>query len=66
MSILKKIQEQSNELTNINNEAKEIKNIINIITHISDQTNLLALNASIETGRAGQNGLRFAVVAEKV
>ena len=66
MEVLKKIQEQANDLKSINEEAQEIEKIIKIITNISEQTNLLALNASIEAGRAGEYGLGFAVVAEKV
>jgi len=66
MEVLKKIQDQANDLKSINEEAKEIEKIIKIVTNISEQTNLLALNASIEAGRAGEHGLGFAVVAEKV
>ncbi len=66
IEVLRKIQEQALELAGINDEAKEIEKIIKIVTNISEQTNLLALNASIEAGRAGEHGLGFAVVAEKV
>ena len=66
MQVLKKVQEQANELKSINEEAHEIEMIIKIITNISEQTNLLALNASIEAGRAGEHGSGFAVVADKV
>jgi hypothetical protein len=66
MEVLKKIQDQAKDLKSINEEAQEIEKIIKIVTNISEQTNLLALNASIEAGRAGEHGLGFAVVAEKV
>jgi len=66
MEVLKKIRDQANDLSSINEEAQEIEKIIKIVTNISEQTNLLALNASIEAGRAGEHGLGFAVVAEKV
>jgi len=59
-------QTQAKSLAEINSMAQDIRDVIKIVTNISEQTNLLALNASIEAGRAGEAGLGFAVVAEKV
>ena len=66
MEVAIRAQNQAENLTNINKMAEDIKNITKMITNISEQTNLLALNASIEAGRAGEHGLGFAVVADKV
>ena len=59
-------QNQAQSLEHIKTLAKDVQNITKLITNLSEQTNLLALNASIEAGRAGEHGLGFAVVAEKV
>ena len=66
MEVSRGSQNQAQTLNEINSMAQNIKEIIKIVTNISEQTNLLALNASIEAGRAGEAGLGFAVVAEKV
>ena len=66
MNVTQGVQQQARSLQEINSMAQDIKGVIKIVTSISDQTNLLALNASIEAGRAGEAGLGFAVVAEKV
>lgn len=66
MEVAIRAQNQADNLVNINKMAQDIKNITKMITNISEQTNLLALNASIEAGRAGEHGLGFAVVADKV
>ena len=66
MEVNLKSQNQARALEHINSLAKDVQKITKIVTNISEQTNLLALNASIEAGRAGEHGLGFAVVADKV
>jgi len=66
MEVTLRTKKQSKSLEKINKMAEDIGIITKMITNIAEQTNLLALNASIEAGRAGEHGLGFSVVAEKV
>lgn len=58
--------EATHNMNMLGTAAREIGQVTGVIKRISVQTNLLALNASIEASTAGEAGMGFAVVAEKI
>lgn len=65
-SAVESVQNATHKIEELNKATKEINAVTSSIAGISEQTKLLALNATIEAARAGQAGVRFAVVASEV
>ncbi|MGZ3460693.1 MAG: CHASE3 domain-containing protein [Archangium sp.] len=55
-----------NHMLDLGKRSQEIGGILDIINELAEQTNILAINATIESAGAGENGKRFAVVAEEI
>jgi methyl-accepting chemotaxis protein len=47
-------------------KSQEIGAVVEIVSELAEQTNILAINATIEAAGAGENGKRFAVVADEI
>jgi methyl-accepting chemotaxis protein len=55
-----------NHMLDLGRKSQQIGGIVDIINELAEQTNILAINATIEAAGAGENGRRFAVVADEI
>jgi methyl-accepting chemotaxis protein len=55
-----------NYMLDLGRKSQQIGGILDIINELAEQTNILAINATIEAAGAGDNGRRFAVVADEI
>jgi CHASE3 domain sensor protein len=55
-----------NHMLDLGRKSQQIGVIVDIINELAEQTNILAINATIEAAGAGENGKRFAVVADEI
>ncbi|MCG8462330.1 MAG: methyl-accepting chemotaxis protein, partial [Holophagales bacterium] len=53
-------------LGGVGERAMEIAELTDVLSQVATQTHLLSLNAAIEASSAGQDGVRFAVIAQEM
>lgn len=53
-------------MLDLGKKSQQIGSILEIINELAEQTNILSINATIESAGAGENGRRFAVVADEI
>ena len=65
-SIQRQVELIVTHMLDLGRKSQQIGGILELINELAEQTNILAINATIEAAGAGENGKRFAVVAEEI
>lgn len=65
-SVREQVQTIVDAVEQLNSQLSQIDAIIQTVSDVAKQSQLLAVNASIEAAKAGEAGLRFAVVAKEI
>lgn len=65
-SVREQVQTIVDAVEQLNSQLSQIDAIIQTVADVAKQSQLLAVNASIEAAKAGEAGLRFAVVAKEI
>ncbi|MEP1079739.1 methyl-accepting chemotaxis protein [Leptolyngbya sp. PL-A3] len=65
-TLREKVDEISNHILQLSEQAKQIGSITGLVSDLANQTNMLALNAAVEAVRAGEQGKGFGVVATEI
>jgi methyl-accepting chemotaxis protein len=55
-----------NHMLELGRKSQQIGSVLEIVSELAEQTNILAINATIEAAGAGEQGRRFAVVADEI
>ncbi len=60
------VGETAKKMKRLGESSQKISQVVSFIEEIALKTNVLAINASVEAGRAGEQGHGFTIVAEQV
>lgn len=65
-AIRRQMEQIVSHMLELGKKSQEIGTVLDIVSELAEQTNILAINATIEAAGAGENGKRFAVVADEI
>ena len=65
-AIRRQMEQIVSHMLELGKKSQEIGAVLDIVSELAEQTNILAINATIEAAGAGENGKRFAVVADEI
>jgi methyl-accepting chemotaxis protein PixJ len=66
LSLRTTVGETAKKMKRLGESSQKISQVVSLMEEIALKTNLLAINASVEAGRAGEQGQGFTIVAEQV
>lgn len=64
--IRRQVDQIVGHMLELGKKSQEIGSVLDIVAELAEQTNILAINATIEAAGAGENGKRFAIVADEI
>jgi methyl-accepting chemotaxis protein len=65
-SIRLQVDQIVEHMVELGRKSQQIGSVLDIVSELAEQTNILSINATIEAAGAGENGKRFAVVADEI
>jgi methyl-accepting chemotaxis protein len=65
-AIRRQVDQVVAHMLDLGRKSQQIGSVLDIVSELAEQTNILAINATIEASGAGENGRRFAVVADEI
>ncbi len=66
LSIRRQVDMIVSNMLELGKKSQHIGSVLDIVAELAEQTNILSINATIEAAGAGEQGKRFAVVADEI